>query len=94
MSCQRVQQESQAEIMNIEMAQDFLLWCAVINYGLLLYWFLLFTLAHDWSYRLLSRWFRLSVETSDALNVGGMTIYKLGIILFNIVPYIALPIVG
>ena len=34
--------------MSIELARNFLLWCTVINYGILLVWFLVFTLAHDW----------------------------------------------
>ena len=80
--------------MNIDMIRDVLLWCAVINYGVLLVWFLFFILAHDWMHRLHGRWFHLSVEQFDALHYGGMTIYKLGIILFNLVPYVALRIVG
>jgi len=79
--------------MNVDMALDFLLWCAVINYGVLLLWFLFFTFAHDWMYRFHGRWFRLSVEQFDAIHYAGMAVYKLGIILFNIVPYVALHIV-
>ena len=30
----------------------------------------------------------------DAIHYAGMTVFKLGIILFNLVPYIALRIVG
>jgi hypothetical protein len=33
--------------MSIELTRSFLLWCTVINYGILLVWFLVFTLAHD-----------------------------------------------
>ena len=80
--------------MNPEKMRDFFLWCAIINYGLLLYWFLLFTLAHDWSHRLTGRWFRLSVEQYDALNYAGMVLFKVGIILLNLVPYVALCILG
>jgi hypothetical protein len=69
-----------------------LLWCAVINYGILLVWFLLFLLAHDWMYLLHSRWFHFSVEQFDMLHYAGMSVYKLGIILLNLVPYIALHI--
>src|SRR5882757_96796 len=48
--------------MTIEMTCKALLWCAVINYGILLVWFLFFVLAHDRMYLLHGRWFRLSVE--------------------------------
>lgn len=34
--------------MTLNTLREMLLWCAVINYGLLLGWFLLFTAAHDW----------------------------------------------
>jgi len=40
-----------------------------------------------------SRWFHLSVEQFDALHYAGMALYKLGILLFNLVPYIALRLV-
>ena len=80
--------------MNFEMVRNALLWCTVINYGLLLVWFLFFTLAHDWMYRLHGRWFHLSYEQFDTIHYSCMALYKLGIILFNLVPLIALYIVG
>jgi len=80
--------------MTIETLRGALLWCAVINYGVLLVWFLFFILAHDWMHRLHGKWFRLSVEQFDALHYGGMSVYKLGILLLNLVPYVALRIVG
>jgi hypothetical protein len=41
-----------------------------------------------------SRWFHLSVEQFDALHYAGIALYKIGILLFNLVPYIALRLVG
>ena len=79
--------------MNIETLKDFLLWCFVINYGILLWWFLAFRFAHAWMFRLHSRWFRLSEERFDAIHYAGMAVYKVGILLFNLAPYIALVIV-
>ena len=76
--------------MSIEIVLKALLWCAVINYGILLVWFLFFILAHDWMYLFHGRWFRLSVEQFDMLHYGAMAIFKVGIILLNLVPYIAL----
>jgi hypothetical protein len=71
-----------------------LLWCTVINYSVLLVWWLFFLCAHEWMYGLHSRWFHLPVEQFDALHYAGMALYKVGILLFNLVPYIALRIVG
>ncbi|MDO9566733.1 MAG: hypothetical protein Q7J15_08340 [Candidatus Desulfaltia sp.] len=80
--------------MTIEIIRDALLWCAVINMGLLLWWFLLFMLAHDWMYRFHGKWFSLSTEKFDSIHYTGMALFKIGIFLFNLTPYLALRIVG
>ena len=80
--------------MSIAMVREALLWCTVITYGVLIVLFLFFLLAHDWMHGWHSRWFHLSVEQFDALHYAGMALYKIGILLFNLVPYIALRIVG
>ena len=80
--------------MNAGYVRDFLLWCVLINYGVLLLWFLVFVFAHDWMLRLHSRWFRLSPERFDGIHYAGMAVYKIGILLFNLVPWLALWILG
>ena len=71
-----------------------LLWCVVINYALLLLWWALFVFAHGWFYRLHQRWFALSPEIFDALNWAGIAFYKLSIILFYLVPLIAVAFIA
>jgi hypothetical protein len=78
--------------MNVELVRRVLLWCTVINYGILLIWVFVFMLAHDSMHQLHRRWFDLSVDQFDMLHYGGMSVYKIGIILLNLVPYIALHI--
>ena len=80
--------------MTLEMIRSALLWSFVINMGLLLYWFAFFVRRHDLVYRIHSKWFNISVERFDAMHYGGMGIFKLFIMVFNLVPYIALHIVG
>jgi hypothetical protein len=79
--------------MTVEQIRDVLGWCAVINIGLLLWWFLMFVLAHDFVYRLHGKWFKLTVERFDAIHYAGMAFFKIGIFLLNIVPYLAIRIV-
>jgi len=80
--------------MTVEMIRDSLAWCSVINLGILLFWALWFMLAHDFMYRFHGKWFKLSAERFDEINYSLIGIFKLGLILFNIVPYFALRIVG
>ena len=80
--------------MTFEVIRDVLAWCTVINYGLLVFWFVGFVLAHDWIYRVHGKWFTLSKENFDAIHYAGLAFFKLGIFLFNLVPYLAMRIVG
>jgi hypothetical protein len=72
---------------------DFLVWCAIVNYAVLILWFIVFMWAHDWMFRLHGRWFHLTESQFDTLHYGGMAVYKIGILLLNLVPFIALHIV-
>ena len=80
--------------MTVELIRNGLAWCAVLNMGVLLLWFLGFMVAHDWIYRLHGKWFKLSEEKFDTIQYASMGFFKLSILLLNIVPYLALRIVG
>jgi hypothetical protein len=72
----------------------FLLWSLAANYGILLIWFLVFVFAKNWMRGLHSRWFHFSDSTFDAIQYGGMAVYKIGILLFNLAPLLALYFMG
>ncbi len=78
--------------MSTEMSQTFFGWCALINIGLLAWWFLMFWLAHDWIYHFHGRLFKISVENFDTIHYSGMAVYKVGLFLLNFVPHLALAI--
>jgi len=80
--------------MDASSLKAFLLWCMVINYVILLGWFGAFVFAHSWMYRLHSRWFRIPEERFDFIHYAGMAAYKIGILLFNLAPFVALLILG
>ena len=42
--------------------REILGWCALINMGLLAWWLLFITLAHDWTWRFHSRWWPTGVN--------------------------------
>jgi hypothetical protein len=45
-------------------------------------------------FRLHSRWFHMSTERFDTIHYVCMAVYKLGILFFNLAPYVALRLVG
>jgi len=80
--------------MNPDFLYRFLLWSLIVNYAILLAWFLVFVFARSWIYQLHGRWFHLSNAAFDAIHYGGMAIYKIGILLFNLAPFLALCLMG
>jgi hypothetical protein len=76
--------------MDVHLVSDWLLLCTLFNYAVLLAWFVAFSAAHEWMFKLHARWFQLPVERFDALHYGAMALYKVGILLLNLVPYVAL----
>jgi hypothetical protein len=79
--------------MTIQSAKAALLWCIGINFVLLLAWSFATFAAHDAIYNLSAHFFRVSVETFDAVNFAGIVAYKLGVLFFNVVPFVALVLV-
>jgi hypothetical protein len=79
--------------MNPALLSSFLLYCTILNYLVLLLWFAVYVLARDWMFRLHGRWFHLTQGQFESLHYGGMAVYKIGILLFNLVPLIALHMV-
>lgn len=76
--------------MNLEMARNFFMWCSIINYGLLILWAGLFVFAHD-SYQSFNEFMiRRKIEHFDTLHYAGIALFKLAVILFNLVPWVVL----
>ncbi len=80
--------------MTVDMLRDVLGWCAIINMALLLVSFLFFRFARTWIYGLHGKWFHLSEEKFDAIWYAMLGCFKMAVLIFNVVPYFALLIVG
>ena len=81
-------------MISIVVLRDLLFWCAIVNYSVLSAWFLVFFFAHGWLYRLHAKWFQISENQFDLIHYSGMAAYKIGVLLLNVAPYIALRIAG
>jgi hypothetical protein len=80
--------------MDINTVRSFFMWCTIINGSLLLLSFVILASAGDWVYRMHTRWFALPRETFDTVIYCFMGFFKIIYLLFNLVPYIALVIIG
>jgi hypothetical protein len=80
--------------MSIVELREFFGWCSVVNIALMFIWFAEIVFMRKWIYKLHSRWFKLTDEQFAAMHYGLLSFFKLCVILFNIVPYFALRIIG
>lgn len=76
--------------MNTFQLTQLFLYMTILNYIVLIIWFLAFIFVKDSIKRLHGHWFKLSEQQFDAIHYSGMAIYKIGILLFGLAPYLAL----
>ena len=80
--------------MSLQDLRTFFMWCTIINAGLLVVSFLMTALAGGWIHRMHSRWFPISREAWNVTMYALLGGYKTVVVAFNLVPYLALLIVG
>ena len=81
--------------MDIRKLTRFLLWCTIINGGLLIVSFAVFAIAGtEFVYQMHGQWFAVPRETFNATLYMFLGTYKIAILVFNLVPYVALRIVA
>ena len=72
----------------------FFMWCTIINGGILMMWTMFFVFAPDFVYRVQSKWFPIPRETYNVVVYAFLGAFKIVFIVFNIVPYVTLLIIG
>jgi len=78
--------------MNIETIREFLGWCTIINYGLMILAFLKVYALRNTLAQFRQELFGLDEESVRRLQGQFFVNYKVAIIIFNLTPYIALSI--
>ena len=69
-------------------------WCTVINLGILIFAGVAWTLAHDGISQVGAGMMGITAEQLRLAFIDNLMLYRAGIFLFNLVPYIALKIMG
>ncbi len=80
--------------MDIETVRAFFMWCTIINVALLAISFVMCASLGGWIYRMHSRWFPISREAFNVAIYSILAMFKTFVVMFNLVPYVALVIVG
>ena len=80
--------------MDIQTLTTFFMWCTIMNGALLLLWTTLLIVAPDLVYRTQSIWFPIPRETFTVVIYSFLGLFKIVFLVFNVIPYVALLIVG
>ena len=80
--------------MDIQTLTSFFMWCTIINIGFLIFLALVYLLVPNVTYRLQSRFIPISRETFDIVFYSFIGIFKALVLVFFVVPWIALLIIG
>jgi len=80
--------------MTFEVLHDILRWATLINIGILILWGVMIMAAGNFVYRMHSRIFPMSQEQFYQIHYAGLVFAKLVIVVFNLVPLLAMYIVG
>jgi len=80
--------------MDIQTVTSFLKWCVVINGSLLIWWTLACSFMPDTVYRLQSKWFPITRDQFNLAMYAFLGLFKVMFLVFNLVPFIALLIIG
>jgi hypothetical protein len=80
--------------MDIQTLESFFMWCTILNGSIYLLWVMFYFFVPDFVYRVQSNWFPIPRETYNAIIYSFFGLFKVVFIVFNIVPYVALLIIG
>ena len=80
--------------MDIQKLTTFFKWCSLINIGLFILSALMIMVASDFVYSTHGQLFNMPRDAFDVVLYELFGIYKILILIFNLVPYAALRIIG
>ena len=80
--------------MSMEQLTDFFLWMTIINFGIFLFSVIMAMIFKKLVKRMHSKFFGMSEEHVSTVIYAFFGVYKLGIILLNVAPLVALLIIA
>ena len=80
--------------MDIQTLTTFFMWCTIINGTLLTLWVTMSIWTPDLVYHTQNKWFPIPRETFNVVMYSFLGLFKIVFLVFNVVPYVALLIIG
>ena len=80
--------------MDIQTLTSFFMWCTIINAALFTLWAVMWLMLPDLVYRTQIKWFPIPRETFNVVFYSFLGLFKIFFLIFNVVPYVSLLIIG
>ena len=80
--------------MDTETLTRFFMWCTIINGGIYCFWLVFLVLTPDLVYQLHRKFFPIPRETYNVVIYSFLGFFKVLFLVFNVVPFVALLIIG
>lgn len=80
--------------MDIQTLTKFFMWCTILNGALMVIWSVFCIFAADFVYRVHSKWFAMPRETFNVVIYAFLGFFKVIFMVFSVIPYVALLIIG
>ena len=81
-------------LMNIEFLLNFFMWGTILNFGVLLFSFTVYTCGRSWVQRIHAKLYGLTPEQVGPIIYRIFALYKILTVIFFLVPWIALRIIS
>jgi hypothetical protein len=70
------------------------MWCTILSGGILAVWTIFFVFAPDFAYRTQSKFLPIPREAYNVVIYAALAVFRILFVVFNLVPFVALLIVG
>ncbi|MBK1791204.1 DUF6868 family protein [Persicirhabdus sediminis] len=80
--------------MSIPLLTDFFMWTTILGFWLLMFSTAAFVIGKKSIYRIHRKWFDISPSNYDMLIFAYLAIFKVLLIIFSLIPYLTLLIIG
>ena len=80
--------------MDINALQRFFMWCTIINGVWFVFAAMICVFASNWVYGMQSKWFPISRDAYNVVIYSFFALFKIVFVVFNVVPFVVLLIVG
>jgi len=80
--------------MGVQTLTTFFMWCTIINGGIFALWVSFLVFSPEFVYRIQSRLFPIPRETYNVVIYSFLGLFKIVFLVFNVVPYVVLLIIG